>query len=40
MIAKNDRTYVSAGSSKANHGSGLITVLPYTCDCLDSCIII
>ncbi|SVA99870.1 uncharacterized protein METZ01_LOCUS152724 [marine metagenome] len=30
MIAKNDRTYVLAGSSKARHGSRLITVLPYT----------
>jgi len=29
-IAKNDRTYVLAGSSKARHGSRLITVLPYT----------
>ena len=38
-IAKNDRVYVLAGSSKARHGSRLITVLPYTCDCLDSCML-
>jgi len=28
MIAKNDRTYVLAGSSKARHGSRRITCSP------------
>ena len=38
-IAKNDRVYLLAGSSKARHGSRLITVLPYTGDFLDSCML-